>query len=151
MPGCDMRIMLPKLAGKAAKILDPHRATWPDSFDAKILWLDRDSKEQAKSQVKFIQQVAGFDIPGNSWRAMRAGLRSDRMKCMVEIFDMEKQGLFLHFEDILDQPYVQAKRIAEFITPTPISLGMISSMAGVVMLRTATCRPDMSIEMSQIR
>ncbi|HWH75147.1 MAG TPA: hypothetical protein VNV16_12895, partial [Methylibium sp.] len=44
-------------AGKAIKVLDPQRIGLP--ADVRVVWLDRDHRQQAKSHAKFLEILTG--------------------------------------------------------------------------------------------
>lgn len=128
-------------AGKAAKVLDPHHHTWPRELDARVIWLDRDTREQAKSQVKFLRMIGGFTIPGQSWRAMAKSLPGERAKSM-DIFErLHVPVLELRFEDVLANPVASAMRVNDFVGGLSIS-----AMAECVIPRSPKCAPDVAIE-----
>lgn len=142
--GCDMRTLLPRIDGMAAKILDPHRAHWPDSLDAvKVIWLDRDRRQQAKSQVKMLQQMGGFAVPSQAWRGMAASLISDRALCLKVLLDRGAHVSFFRFENILADPKREAVRMNQFVGGLDAD-----AMAKQVLPRDPRCRPDLSIEIS---
>ncbi len=134
--------ILPELEGKAAKILDPHRFEWPERVNAKVIWLDRDTREQAKSQVKLLRSFGGFSIPGQAWRAMERGLKQDRPRCMELFADRGVPVLVLRFEDVLASPDRCAASITEFLD---LRLD-VEAMAAVVVRRPPQCAPDMAME-----
>ena len=129
----------------AMKMLDPHHDEWPESFGARIIWLDRDVREQAKSQIKFIRHVAELAVPSQAWRKIAQALRSDRIKCREWWERAATEPMILRFEDILDEPLLAARRIAEFLA---IPDTRVPLMAECVLRRDAKCRPDMQIEMA---
>lgn len=140
-----MRTLLPRLIGKAAKILDPQLSDWPPTFDARIIWLDRDPKQQAKSQVKFVRTLnPGISIPGGAWRAMAASLKPDTAKALA-IF--ERAGcpvLRLRFEEIITRPAHTALRLSDFVA----SDFDATAAHSVVIKRPTNCAPDLAIEMA---
>src|SRR5882672_7379217 len=104
----DMRELLPRIEGMAAKILDPQRTdSWPDKVnDTRVIWLDRNKKEQAKSQIKMVELMGGFSIHNRrqAIAGMAASFAPDREICM-ELF--ARIGAAVHiekFEDILESP-----------------------------------------------
>jgi hypothetical protein len=60
-------------AGRAVKLLDPHRAPPPAGPDYRVLWLFRDWSEQARSQLK----VVGVDQGRGNRKRMERQLRRE--------------------------------------------------------------------------
>src|SRR5690242_18079420 len=49
---------------KAFKMIDPHRdALFPSMQGVRVIWIDRDFEEQARSQVKMVETFGGFKVP----------------------------------------------------------------------------------------
>lgn len=138
-----------KMGGTAMKILGPHRDApkWR-RFDAKIIWLNRDVKEQARSQVKFLREVAGFNIPASSWRGMAASLKSDKWKCCDWWNRCNIEPLFVKFEDLILHPEQEARVISKFIGIDNRMYWPI--MADCVIPRNPKCTDDMGIEMALV-
>jgi hypothetical protein len=142
----NMAKMLPRLWGKAAKVLDPHRpdcfADWPNPCDARVIWMDRNHIQQAKSQIKFMRLVGGFQIPSQAWRRVADSLYPDTALCLKE---MAARGVSIErvtFEGLLQYPLETSIRIADF-------LGMsldVDRMAAAVIDRPVKCAPDLAIE-----
>lgn len=140
----DMRRMLPILNGFAAKLIDPHRSTWPTSTDAKVLWMDRDPKQQALSIVKFLETVNGFTIPKNASLSIEGSLTEDRPRCMRLFQKIGASVLPLSFESVLAEPLESSLRISGFLRMDI----RIYDMADVVVKRNPLCAPDMSHELN---
>jgi hypothetical protein len=139
-------LLMACLSGRAAKILDPHRDIdqWPQRIDARVIWLDRDAREQAKSQLKFVRLMAGLDIPGQQWRAMRAGLLADRKRCQEWLDRCTPTPLVMRFEDILRSPITAAVEMASFLG---LPAGSENAMAARVLQREPQCQPGLEIEL----
>lgn len=142
----DMRRMLPILNGFAAKLIDPHRSTWPTSTDAKVLWMNRDPKQQALSIVKFLQAVNGFTIPKKAALSIEGSLIEDRPSCMNLFRRIGACVLPLSFESVLSEPLESAMRIAGFLGADL----RIHKMADVVLPRSPKCASDMSHELNLV-
>jgi hypothetical protein len=143
-------IALLGMASRAMKILDPHRDgdSWPNPFIAKVIWLDREFRQQAKSQVKFLREVSGIDADSRAWRRIEKSLIRERLVCGLWLARCEPEPLVLSFEEILSDPDSCASRICSF-------LGVIKDnaicMAESVIRRNSRCRSDMSLEMALIQ
>lgn len=139
----DMLRVLPLLEGRAAKVLDAHRATWPKRLDAHVIWLDRNTTEQAKSQIKMLTLMAGFHIPGGAWRSVRSALPGDRRDSLMALEDIGCRILVLTFERILSDPRQVAQDVAAFLGQ-PLD---IDSMANVIVPRPPKCAPALDMEL----
>lgn len=137
---------LSQQSGRAVKILDPQRVGIPRGVDCAIIWLDRDAKEQAKSQIKFVEALDGIRIPTGAWRSMRANLRADRAKAMTII--ARHPVLKLSFEGMLGAPRLHAEQIAEFLAPWFDLVDRIDFMATAVRRRSSACAPGLAMEMA---
>jgi len=131
---------LPECVGKALKILDPHEHLLPSAIYAyRFLWLTRDLREQARSQVKFIR-ANGFRIESQAWRWTERGLAKD-VKRSIDVLQSRYQSstlLPIRFEHLLAQPGAEARRIAEFCGLAPERAPI---MAACVKQRTPKCLP----------
>lgn len=121
---------------------------WP--IDWRFLWMDREPREQARSQVKFLTTVAPdiIDTMGQpDVRAIQRGLRNDRAGVLA---DYRRHGdvLCVQFEEVLARPVREAARIGEFLEPG-WSFDIIAA-ASTVIDRSPACAPDMAIEMNAI-
>lgn len=132
--------------GKAFKLLDPHRdkSPFPICPTLRVIWLDRNSREQAKSQVKMIETFGGFNIP-NRRRAtigMAESIEHDRHICLDLIEGSGAEVFTARFETILKMPYAFAHDLAGFLRQ-PFDE---HAAAKVVIPRPSRCMPDMRIE-----
>lgn len=102
--------------GQAVKILDPH-STLPQPYPippgARVIWLDRDPSEQARSLVKFTAMVVGVSYNRDQRRALAVQLRDDRGLAMRAIGS--RPLLVLSFDALLAFPTACARKLAEFV------------------------------------
>lgn len=127
-------------AGHAVKILDPQRIGLPDR--ARVVWLYRNTSEQAKSFAKFLRMVAGMPVTRDERRGIERGFRQDERDAMRAIAG--RPTLALHFEQILWNPLRAAQQLAEF-TGTP---GFDAAAAArAVLPRPPRCMPGMGVEL----
>jgi hypothetical protein len=131
--------------GFAMKILDPFRDKWPERFDAKIIWLDRDTTQQAKPQVKFIGHCKGSPLPGQAWRPIAKKLKRDRFACVEWWNNCAKEPLFVSFENLLSDPLTESRRVLAYIEKPD---GDIQAMRECVIPRKPECAKDMRMELS---
>lgn len=128
---------LDRCSGRAVKILDPHRG-WRGMHGARFIWMDRDVKQQAKSQRKFLLALMGVNAKAG---ALAAGLRADRAKCMRLLVPYDR--IMFSFEDIISNPLASASRLTTYFPNIDIE-----SAASVVHRRSTDCAPDMTLEAS---
>lgn len=137
--------------GHAIKLLDPFRWTIPSDYDARFIVLNRDLKEQAKSQIKFICAAKGRPIPkpyripeklitrvvcelNKDWLAMREALHG-------------RPQLNLTFEGIIQDPAAAAAQIQRFVEFPGFNPEWAYS---VVSRRSPACAHGLEMEMSLI-
>ena len=133
-----------KLRGVAAKIIDPeiHEKPWP-KFDAKIIWLNRNPKQQAKSQIKFACKLSGMEIPSGRSQIslMASALKRDKFKCCEWWNRCQTEPLFLSFEELLAKPSDCAANIVDFI-----GAGELGEMVNCVVARKPECASGLDME-----
>ena len=131
---------LQKFKGHGVKIIDPHLFDWRGVPELKVIWLDRDPAEQAKSQIKFGAAVAG--LPIQQTRAMvrqwTRALRRDRPRCLALFKALGCETLFLSFERLVEAPLSAARELAEFTGAAPAE-----AMAEAVRPRGPECYPGL--------
>ena len=129
----------PSLAGKAVKVLYPHRMTPLDWMDCeyRAIWLDRDPGEQAKSFQKFAAAFLPVEIGGRmARRALIASYRADRPQCMAVLQRLCRgRVMAMRFERLLSHPRESAEAISQHLGG---SLN-VDSMAAAVRPRLAKC------------
>jgi hypothetical protein len=123
--------------GKAVKVNDPHRFRLPATFTYQVIWLDRDSHEQARSQAKFLRMLARVAVNEDSIKRLAKSIRQDRPKAMRGWKVLGASVLEIRFEDVLTTPRIQAQRVADFLR---WDLN-INAMAACVKHRPVTCLP----------
>ncbi len=134
-------------AGKAVKWLDPklHPRDHLQGMAA-IIWLSRDPKEQAKSQLKMMGQGPN--------RTMRRGMAKNIARDTQAILPRlmaRNDGLQIDFAGIIHHPEHAARIIGNFALPfCPSGVFDYAAAAARVIPRSARCAPDMSIEIQQM-
>lgn len=131
--------------GKAFKFLDPHRdESFPWARTLKVIWLDRDYEEQAKSQIKMVEILGRIVVPQKrkAVRRMEKQLKLDRNASLVRLEDSGADIFEMQFEAILANPYTAARDIHSFLR---IAFDEDAATASVIQ-RHPACRPDMSLE-----
>lgn len=93
-------------AGKAVKIIDPHHGAL--NFEGcRVVYLERDLKEQARSNIKMARIFVDWTAGGFSraeLRGMSALLKRDNRKCLSMFKMLGVPVLRYRFEDILKDP-----------------------------------------------
>lgn len=129
-------------SGNAVKVLDPQITEWPLGAFAKVIFVSRNHRQQAMSQVKFLRLVAGIPTPANAVDGFAASYKKSQIEFDVEFSDCEI--LRLTFEDIIMLPMNAATRINAFIGG-----GLkLMPMAKTVLPRTPHCKAGMEIELA---
>lgn len=143
----DIAKLLPVIGDRACKILDPYHMRWPERCEVPVIWMDRNFKEQAKSQVKLLRMGSGFSIPGQAWRAIAKSLEMDIPVCMALYRRLGARVLRVRFEELLSEPLLVASRVIDF-------LGLSADphiMARQVRQRSPNCATDLEMENEYIR
>lgn len=141
-------------AGRAVKILDPHRVGGGSPKTHRlVIWLDRDVDEQAKSHSKFLHHMAGMPLFNREQRRLCANsLKRDRARALVQF--KGQPILLMPFEMLIGKPLEAAGLIVDHLRVDQLRFRHpldIAAMAAVVVPRTIECMPDLSIEESLVR
>ena len=131
---------LRQAVGHAVKILDPLKFQLPPEWPWRFIWIDRDPKQQARSQIKFLSQFFQ-DVPSDraTLRRLGGGMRRDRGPALAMLRRLGgEQPLILAFEDILTDPAAAAARLSAFCGGLDAA-----RMAAQVLQRPTDCLPYM--------
>jgi hypothetical protein len=130
-------------SGAAVKVLDPQIVGLPGNV--RVIWLDRDAQEQARSAGKFAHLMAGIQLPCR-WQRRRYAerLRRDRVRALRVIGN--RPVLLLTFERVLADPLGCARAMAVFLDQ-PLD---VHAMAAVVRRRPASCLPGLDLELQLV-
>jgi hypothetical protein len=105
---------------KAVKILDPHRVKFPGGYDYRIIFMERNQLEQAKSNIKFLiymKQITSKQPNSVIWK-MQKSIMKDTKRCLRQLPKIVKSKshfIRVRFENVLDDPFAEAKRVVECI------------------------------------
>jgi len=109
----DDSAWLQECHGKAVKLLDPHRWTPLPGLPYRFVWMHRDAKQQAKSQVKFLKtlgkRVSNKDIP-----FFRKQIQRDTATCLRLLKSYHCPLLRVRFESTLKHPLLIAEKVSRF-------------------------------------
>ena len=122
----------------------PIRATDLEHIPAAIIYMQRDFREMAASQVKFL----GSRISVNARHARRAMAANMQKKAPAQEAMLNKLGHVYHFtfEWVIAHPQDAAQKIAAIVSHE-FGLSFDAEAAGRVPLnRNPRCAPDLSIE-----
>lgn len=129
--------------GRAVKLLDPHLLSVPLDLPLEVIWMDRDLKQQAKSQAKFAHLAAGLPRPNRQHaRRWHEGLARDRRAALAALDPHTVRRL--RFEDVLVHPRRSAGYLAETFRHW-IALD-VARMAAQVRPRGTACAPGLDLE-----
>lgn len=135
--------------GHAVKVLDPHRGYIPQGPAYRIIWIDRDVKQQAKSHRKFVREMSGVRIGRRAEAAVRDSYLTDRPRALANLAVVgSKAPLMLRFKDLIEQPLDEAMKIVRHLDlchPEEAE-AMAERMASVVVPRSPDARRDMVLE-----
>jgi len=130
-------------AGKAVKVLDPQRVGLPG--DVRVIWLDRDHAQQAKSHAKFMQMLMGAHVDRDGRRKLAAGMVRDTREAMDVIGSRPLARM--RFEEVLKSPRSAAQLLAEFSRHSGFD---VDAAAAAVHPRSPACAPGLDMELSLI-
>jgi hypothetical protein len=136
---------LAQFPGHAFKLLDPLFTPLPAGMPpTPVIWLDRDPKQQARSQAKFIHLNMGLPMASRAHlRKWAAGLRRDRGPSLARFKGWPI--LIMRFENLIEDHIQSAAIIADFLRPwwqvDPVKMEL------EVLPRSAECAPDIEIEL----
>ena len=128
-------------AGHAVKVLDPQRVGLPGNV--RVIWMDRNTDEQARSIAKFTELVHGVRYSREMRRSLLASLRRDRIAAMRVIG--QRPVMTLRFEEVLLAPLAAALLLRAFVAPLPLN---IDAAAAQVRSRSSACAPGLEMELS---
>jgi hypothetical protein len=134
------------LDGYAIKLLDSVLYDPLPTADWRFIWLSRDYRQQARSQIKFLRWVMPelSLASGTSVSCLVRSYERDTPKALKLLRALGPVQV-IRYEDVLASPYTWAREMAERLD-LPLDL---DAMAGAVHRRSARCRGDMSVEESQ--
>tara|TARA_R110002126_G_scaffold290704_4_gene448327 strand:- start:22967 stop:23584 length:618 start_codon:yes stop_codon:yes gene_type:complete len=132
--------------GKAVKLLyvKPPRMTL--DVPAKIIWLDRDPKDQARSQIKLLRVVSDPQAFQPTLADVGKLARSIRASTPAAIGTMRRHGevMRVRFRDLLGDPEATAQRVQDFLGRDAFPLA--KDGAGAILPRPHRCADDLAVE-----
>lgn len=110
----------------------------------RVIWLDRDHRQQAKSHAKFLAMLTGIQYDRAGRRKLADSLHRDTLAALRVIGD--RPLLRLRFEEVLRDPVVAACQLAEFVG-VPFDA---AEAACAVHARSPACASGLDMELSLI-
>lgn len=131
---------LKQCEGKAVKILEPQSHTPPAGLDYRFLWMRRNAREQAKSQLKFMRLVGGFDMPSSRSQvlAMAAGIKRDTPAALALLRGLGRT-MVVEFEELLARPGPVSAAVARYLGANMD----LARMVATVRRRPPECLPGL--------
>jgi len=128
---------VPQQDGLSFKILRPLDITIP-SGNYRVVWLDRNSKQQAMSELKFLKHQMNVDVPNlrDNLIVLHDTLRIQALERLHTHGDI----LQITFEDLISKRET-VEQLAQFL-----GLSDIDKMLKQIIPRSAACLPDLQLE-----
>ena len=131
-----------RMSDCAIKLIGPANLPIGGMPDHVVIWLDRDPREQAKSQVKMASLLAPIDNARRAIRLFEKDLRKSRAKHRAAVcVPGGVPSVSVSFEGLLAHPSHVAKAIADFLAENGWRGLDVSRMARQVRPRAAQCFP----------
>lgn len=129
--------------GRAVKLLDGTIPRDLPRIGWRIVWLDRDPIEQARSFVKFARGILEIPLPPGSHLLVAATYGRDRPRSIARVAKLGP-ALTLAYEDVLADPRRAAAELGAHVADgRPFD---VDAAAAVVHRRDPSCAPDLSVE-----
>lgn len=133
--------------GRSIKLLDwVLHAPLPDA-DWRFVWLDRDRRQQAKSQVKFISTIMDLDLGPVAPAMFMRSYRTDRPRALARLNDVGPVHV-VAFEDLLADPTQAMRDVAAFLAPDWTLDPFVA--AATIHRRSPECLPDLAVELASL-
>ncbi|MBA4306452.1 MAG: hypothetical protein C0429_06905 [Sphingopyxis sp.] len=141
----DYEVFERRITGKAVKLLDPHLLPLRAMPDAHVIWLKRNTVQQARSMMKLAAQVVGrgaVDDSRRGRRAMSQNLRTEskRIPPLLSKHVQPKTMSVMDFETIIEHPSAFARALCDYLG---IPKEKAADMARCVVDRETDCLPYM--------
>jgi hypothetical protein len=110
----DKSEFMEQVKGRALKIINPAVYRPPSGHDYRIIWMDRDKKQQIRSQVKFIREISG-DITPEFKDHLKANYKKNLKACLKTIHALSTRVLRVSFESAIRNRFATMKTVANFL------------------------------------
>lgn len=134
-------------AGRAVKVLEPHRSPAAMKVPHLAIWMERNLNEQARSQIKMVAalSVAGATATRRERRLMSEALKHDTRKALALLHPVIAR---VEYEDLVERPVAVMHRIARRLPPgwrlDP------EKAAAVIHRRDPRCAPGLDMEIGMV-
>lgn len=131
--------------GVAVKVIEPLvlNAALEHLEGLRVVWMDRDLGNQAKSLRKFTRGVMGLHYTGHQLKRLKVQWVIDRPKSL-DLWRLHGVVTIHHFEEAIADPNVFARGLADVLPEYSLD---VESMAAVVHDRGPECLPDLRFEL----
>lgn len=141
-----------EVEGKAVKLLDIHRWTPPRPYDGDhyvIIWMNRDRKEQAKSQIKFTHYIVGtpLDWSRKMIRSYLRGMDREYKACHIILKELKPCSILeVSFDELLTKADDTCLSISEFLQSNSLVTdrdAAAKAMRSVIKSRSPECGKEL--------
>ncbi len=142
----DNHFMMDRVTGKVIKLIDLHRLFLPPAYRYRVIWMQRDHKQQAKSHIKWIKHLdlAPFNI-GTDRYSLKTMMDRDTVTNIKKLERLKIPYLRVCFENLINLPKLQLPNVANFVGLQPEKLMECGNE--IIIKRDTACAPDLSIEL----
>lgn len=128
------------IQGRAVKVLDAQRYALPELTGAKLIWMVRDPREQARSMLKLVGSMFGAVKQDRaSVRALTKSINRDTVSAVRALDDaVGGTGIALKFENVLQRPAASAAVLCEYLG---LPRATREAMVAAVRERSPACLP----------
>jgi len=124
--------------GKAIKVLDPHQWKLHPSLNYKIIWLYRNTTEQAKSALKLLVETRTIATYNRAKvREMAQVYEKDMRLANRSLVALNSELLKISFEELITSAKATSKKVEDFLG---LNLNL-EKMVSQVKPRTTACLP----------
>lgn len=106
---------LDDIGGHAVKVIDPHANRLPFDRAYRFLWMHRDYKEQARSQIKFMRK-SGRHVNGGNVQGLASLLEDDTRRIVpwLRAYPLGRLHV-VRFERLIRRPRLASKDVNDFL------------------------------------
>lgn len=138
--------------GAAVKLLDPHYSPVEKGIPCAVIWMSRNLKQQAKSQIKFAMAMMGREATYSRAQvyAMRDALQKETKEALRGLDGFPV--LYLQFEKLLADSFQTAREIISFLGGYSLGLELDArKMSAAILKRDAECADGLDVELELVR
>lgn len=136
----DRSAWVENAVGMSLKCLDPDVYTPPKGLRYRVVWLDRDRTEQAKSLCKFMRMIWDVETKDDAVEMLAPSFDLTKTVALSVWKDRGAPVRMMSFESIILYPRRSARRLAKFFDIPP---ERVDEMAAAVRIRSTECYPGL--------